>query len=51
MEQLQGKLAQRVFMVHSARNALWEHTRMLLDLLNLYAFRVLQMNSLTVLYT
>uniref|UniRef100_A0A0A9CVA6 Uncharacterized protein n=1 Tax=Arundo donax TaxID=35708 RepID=A0A0A9CVA6_ARUDO len=41
MEQLREKLAQRVFMVHSARNALWEPTRMLLDHLDLYAFRAL----------
>jgi uncharacterized membrane protein YeiH len=35
----------------NCRNALWEHTKMLLDLLNLYAFHALGVNSLIVLYT
>jgi hypothetical protein len=33
------------------RNAHWEHTRMSLGLLSLYAFHALLKNSLTVLYT
>jgi len=51
MERSQEKLAQKAFMVHSARNALSEHTKMLLDLLNLYAFHALQKNSLAALCT
>jgi hypothetical protein len=50
-EQLQEKLAQRVSMVHFARNAPWERIRTLLDLLNLCAFNALQMNSLIVRFT